>query len=137
MGKAHPYKEPCLQVMGQATQRTQEYIIDAELLQEVLHTFYVRRQVERGIARVNDLLSIFPNTIPIGVQEVRIAGRMLAQHPRLSSRDAIHAAEVLAHGLDGLVSTDRAFDGITGLARHDPVAMVAEGPPAIGGGQSG
>ena len=126
MGKTHPYKGPCLQVMARASQGTQEYIIDAELLQEILHIFYVRRQVERGIARVNDLLSIFPNVIPIGVQEVRVASRILAHNLRLSSRDAIHAGVVLAHGLEGLVSTDRSFDGITGLVRYDPTAMVNE-----------
>ncbi len=48
-------------------------------------------------------------------------------HERLSPRDAIHAAVVLTNGLEGIVSADRAFDGVPGLVRFDPADLAREG----------
>jgi predicted nucleic acid-binding protein len=52
---------------------------------------------------------------------------VLGAHPRLSPRDAIHAAVVLTYGLEGIVSTDRAFGRVPGLVRFDPAELAREG----------
>ena len=43
----------------------------------------------------------------------------------MASRDAIHAAVVFEHRLEGIISADRAFDGIAGLTRFDPKELAA------------
>jgi len=85
---------------------------------------------------VTDLLIALRDVIPVGDSEIVTTLRMLGEHPGLSPRDAIHAAVVLGHGLEGIVSTDTAFDQVPGLRRYDPAEMAAEGPEAIGGGRS-
>ena len=126
IGRDHPYKAACLEIMEQVGRESSDYVIDAELLQEILHVFQARGQVAKGINKVNDLLEMFPDLILIGAAEIRAASRILAQYPCLSARDAIHVAVVQTHGLEGLVSTDRAFEDIAGLARYDPVALFSD-----------
>ena len=69
---------------------------------------------------------MFPDVIPVGAKEISTAMQIFGNHSQLSARDAIHAGVVLEHNLEGIVSTDRAFDGVSGLTRYDP-QEVAEG----------
>jgi predicted nucleic acid-binding protein len=41
-------------------------------------------------------------------------------HPRPDARDAVFAAVALNRGIDAILATDRAFDGVDGLERIDP-----------------
>ena len=50
---------------------------------------------------------------------------LLRDVPGIASRDAVHAAVVVVHGLEGIVSADRDFDRIPGLRRYDPADLVA------------
>ncbi len=92
---------------------------------EILN-FYVRRgETARGVGVAEDLLSMFLTIIPITAAEITAAMRLLAQTPQLSARDAIHAAVVIEHGMEGIVSADRDFDRIVGLRRYDPIELAA------------
>jgi predicted nucleic acid-binding protein len=53
------------------------------------------------------------------------ARSLLDEHAGLGARDALHAAVVSAHGLDGICSFDRGFDqaGVRGV---EPGALLAE-----------
>ena len=51
--------------------------------------------------------------------------RLMAETRDLSARDAIHAAVVIEHGLEGIVSADHDFDRILGLVRFDPITLSA------------
>jgi len=98
-GGPHPYREPCRAVLAGA---------DPEAY---------------GV----DVLAFLPDPFPISRREVEGAADLVGTHPRLYPRDAIHAAVVLAYGLEGTVSTDRAFDRVAGLIRFDPIALSPEG----------
>ena len=50
--------------------------------------------------------------------------RLLAEMPGIEARDAIHAAVVFEHRLEGIVSADRDFDRIPGLRRFDPLEVA-------------
>lgn len=50
------------------------------------------------------------------------SARDLISRGHVRGRDAVHAATALAAGFDAIVSTDRNFDGIPGLARREPTA---------------
>ena len=63
--------------------------------------------------------------IPITDAEIATAIRLMAQVRNLSSRDAIHAAVVINHNLEGIVSADRDFDRVPGLRRFDPMEAAA------------
>ena len=101
-----------------------EYLTNAEVLQEILYVFGRRGQREEGVRLVRSIMNAVVEVIPIGNSEIEVAGRLLLQYPQLEARDAIHAAVVQIHSLEGIVSTDKVFDGIQGVRRFDPVEMA-------------
>lgn len=86
-------------------------------MQEVLYVYGARNQRKKGFDTVDDLLVIFPNPIPIGREEIEEARDLMRQYNFLVARDAIHAAVVRVHRLDGIISADRAFDRVAGVKR--------------------
>lgn len=120
VGREHHYKEICLRLMGEFGQGRHEVNIDTELLQEVLHHFWSRGRHQDGLEMFDRLVVGFPDPIPITIAEARSARDVLAEYPRLQTRDAVHAAVVLNEGLEGIISADRGFDEIAGLTRFDP-----------------
>jgi predicted nucleic acid-binding protein len=101
--------------------------MDAEVLQEVLYVFDRRGQRSKGVEKVTDLLNALGEVIPVGTDEVRVALRLLGEYPAISHRDAIHAAVAMTHGLEGIVTTDRALGLVAGLTRFDPAELAARG----------
>ncbi len=124
-GRPHPYQESCRKIMDDLKLYPDDYAVDAEMLQELLHSYLERRQFERGVQTVEYLLTYIPSIIPITAAEIATAMRLLGETPNISARDAIHAAVVIGHGLEGIVSADRDFDRVAGLRRFDPVEAAA------------
>ena len=124
LGGEHPYRDPCKAVINQLEGRHHDYAVSAEMLQEVLSVFWNKRDLKTGIEAVNKLLAVFPSPIPITGADVALAVRLIEQSLGLSPRDAIYAAIVLGHGLEGIVSADRGFDQVPGLVRYDPAELA-------------
>lgn len=123
-GRPHRYKEVCADIMRDAaTSEVPDYAIDVELLQEVLHFYHSRRDLGLGLQVFDDLIQAFPTPLAVKPDDVSAARDILARHPALSARDAIHAAVVQNHGLEAIISTDRAFDQISEIKRLDPLEM--------------
>ena len=125
-GREHRYQQPCKQVMELARSDSSAYCIDTEVLQEILYTYFSRRETVRGIGVAQDLLGMFRSIIPITVSKITTAMQLMGQTRALASRDAIHAAVVIEHGLEGIVSADGDFDRIPGLRRFDPIALASQ-----------
>ena len=125
-GRPHRYKEPCRLLLARINENVPNYNIDVELLQEIMHVYHSRGTRGFGIAIFDILMDLFPDPIPIGRSEIAVARRVFGTYPALSPRDAIHAAVTLEHGLEGIVTADRAFDHIPGLIRYDPIALASE-----------
>ena len=126
-GRPHTYKMACARLVEEIALGGDEYAIDAELLQEVLYVYASRGELARGLNAFDDLLRILPNPLPIGRAEMVTARWLLERYPALSPRDAIHAAVVQTHGLEGIVTTDRAFRQVSGLAVFDPRDLAQGG----------
>ena len=121
LGKPHPYKAACQRIVEDIEEGSSAYTIDVELLQEVVYVYASRGERERALTVVDLLLDLFPEPIPVTRHEIALMPRVLRETPSLSPRDAIHAAVVLRHGLEGLVTTDKAFLTIPGLTVFDPI----------------
>ncbi|MBE3587423.1 MAG: type II toxin-antitoxin system VapC family toxin [Thermoanaerobacteraceae bacterium] len=127
-GKEHPLKRSCATIYHRILAEPEQYVIDTEVLQEILHVFSARRESARGIEMVRNLLILFPNPIPISRNELEKATAFLEQYAGLSARDALHAAVVSVHDLDGIISMDRDFDAVTGIRRIPPERLMDTGP---------
>ena len=125
-GREHIYRIPCRSILEQTKTWPERYAIDVEAIQEILYVYYSRGELETGTGIVERLMARLPNIIPITVAEITAAMSLMSEIRNLSSRDAIHAAVVMGHGLEGIVSADRDFDRIPGLRRFDPVEVAAD-----------
>jgi len=122
-GGPHVYREPCRRLLADIQADPEEGNVDAEVLQEVIYVYWYRRQLERGLEYLDRLLVLFPMPLPVTGDIIAAARDVLSAHPRLEPRDAIHAAVVLNHGLEAIISADRAFDQISEIKRLDPLEL--------------
>ncbi len=122
-GGPHPYKGASSQILTDAARGVLEANVDVEVFQEVLHAYSLRGERKRGLATFDDLLLTFPAPIPIAREDIIGARYLMERYVRVSARDCIHAAVVLNHGLEAIVSADRAFDEISEIKRLDPLEL--------------
>ena len=124
-GREHIYRIPCRSILEQTKTWPHRYTIDVEALQEVLYVYSSRGELETGTGIIERLMARLPSIISITAAEITIAMRLMAETRNLSARDAIHAAVVIEHGLEGIVSADQDFDRVLGLRRYDPLELVS------------
>ncbi len=125
VGMEHDYREASIEVMERVLRGEIVATVDVETLQEVLYYFHKRRQEDLVFDVVDTLLDILPAPYSIDNATLASALRLLAAYPSLQTRDAFHAATVLQHKLEGIISADRGFDIIEGLKRFDPKELAA------------
>jgi predicted nucleic acid-binding protein len=124
-GREHRYRSSCRIIVHQARQNSSAYCINTETFQEVMHYYARRGERARGVGVAEDLLSMFPTVIPITIAEIREAMRLMSETSDLTARDAIHAAVVLEHSLEGIISADQDFDRVPSLRRFDPIELTS------------
>lgn len=72
-GREHIYRDPCKKIIDSVDAWPEEYAIDTETLQEVLHVYSSRGEPEKGLAVTERLLNLFSDIIPITAAEIRTA----------------------------------------------------------------
>lgn len=119
-GTDHEHREPCRDLVRLAAQGVLAGEASVELIQEYAHILRRRgldgtqvREQARDVAALCLLHDV-------GEDDLRLALNLVATHPALRVRDAVHAATALRRGISVIVSPDRDFDGIAGLERLDP-----------------
>lgn len=125
VGQDHPYRDGCRQLVELAG--TGALIGDAsvELLQELVHV-RARRTGDRPAAvRLTRKVALVCRLHAVEPEDLRLALGLFESAAALGARDAVHAATALNRGIDAIVSPDRAFDGVPGLERIDPLDAVA------------
>lgn len=119
-GGPHDYREPSKHVLSEAANGSLVTNTDIEVLQEILHYYRTRQNVPYGRQVMEATLLAFPDPLPITPAVMLTVGTIFEKHQSLQARDALHAAVVVQHGLDGIISADRGFDRIPGIRRFDP-----------------
>lgn len=125
LGGDHPYREPCRAIIAAASRRALRLEASADLVQELAHV-RLRRTGDRRVAAddARDAAALCE------LHEVRPddAIRALAlfrETPALSARNAAFAAIAIGRGIPAILSPDRDFDVVPGLARIDPADRPA------------
>jgi len=126
-GREHPLRAACVGLVESLAVSPDDYAVDAEVLQELLHVYGGRGDRAKGAAAVHAVLTLFPEPLAIGGREMRLAAHLFAAQPRLSARDALHAAVALLYEVEAIVSADRDFDDVPGLRRIDPADITTLG----------
>lgn len=123
-GRPHPLQESSRSVLARVANGEHNANTDVEVLQELLNYYHRNGVLEYGRGVFQNALGIFQRPFAVDVGTMESAEVILAEHANeISVRDAIHAAVVLEHRLEGIISADRGFDAIPGVTRFDPREM--------------
>jgi hypothetical protein len=127
IGKRHPLKEPCRTVLNSIKGGDITVVTNTEVLQEILYRYFAIGLPWVAKIAYDSTKSICETIFPITLKETDVALEILNSYPAIKSRDAIHAATMLHHGLRRVISVDPHFDEIDGLQRIDPRAFPDKG----------
>ncbi|MGH9368158.1 MAG: type II toxin-antitoxin system VapC family toxin, partial [Thermoanaerobaculia bacterium] len=121
-GASHPAKEPCARVLRRVAEGSLEATINSEVVQEILYLLAGRGRRGDGVVLARHVAALFPDLLPVTREDVLGACDLVQRYPKLSVRDAIHAASMLRNGLKRVISVDADFDQIRGIRRIEPDA---------------
>lgn len=120
LGGEHPYKEPCREIVRRAAIGDLQGEASADLLQELMHQRERRTGDRLGAAKAARSVAALAWWHPVEPNDVQRGIDLFETHNELNARDAVLAALAINRGIDAILATDRAFDGIDGLERVDP-----------------
>ena len=103
-------------IAERAIEARERLVTDAEVFLEILHRYVAIRRPDAIEPCTSALLALVDEVFPIELEDVRRASSLVRASP-LAARDALHVAIMQRHGIDRIMSFDRAFDGIPGLIR--------------------
>lgn len=119
-GEPHPYKKPSKQLLEKIAINRLRAITNTEVLQEILHRYWVIGKPQIGFAIFDDSLKIVPVILPINKQDILKARELLQKYNMIEPRDAVHVAVMLNYGIKTLYSYDQHFDQIKVIRRIQP-----------------
>lgn len=108
-------KAPSLRLLERAADGDLEAATDAEVLQEILHRYSAMKAFDRGLELYQLVRKVIPNVLPITASTMDAASVLMQRYPKLTARDAVHAAVCLELPDTALCTYDTDFHGIRGL----------------------
>ena len=100
VGAAHPHKVDAQRRLERAIADGERLVTDAEVLQEILHRYVAIGRRDAIQPAFEALLGIVDEVFPVDHLTVLRARDIVLAYPRLSPRDAVHAAAMEANGSD-------------------------------------
>lgn len=100
-----------------------EAATNSEVVQELLFVLTRRSQPREALRLAARVIALFPDLLPVTRGDMLLACDIVAQHPRMPVRDAVHAATMLNNGLKTIVSVDSDFDQLPAIQRILPASL--------------
>lgn len=117
VGAAHPHKVDAQRRLERAIADGERLVTDAEVLQEILHRYVAIGRRDAIQPALEALLGVVDEVFPVDLRAVLRARDIVLAYPRLSARDAVHAAVMEAQGVSAIFTFDAGFDAYPGLER--------------------
>jgi len=117
VGAPHPRKVDAQRLLEQCVAAGEKLVTDAEVLQEILHRYVAIGRRDAIQPAFDALRAVADVVLPIAERDVVRAKDIVLGTRGLSARDAIHLAIMEQHGVERILSFDRALDAFPGVAR--------------------
>jgi predicted nucleic acid-binding protein len=104
-------------VVERLTGERRRLVTSSEVFQEILHRYISIDRRDRIEPAFDALRSIVDEVLAVDKDDVFDAKDLVHAHPRLSSRDAVHAAVMRRRQITEILSFDRGFNTVTGIVR--------------------
>lgn len=118
-GKEHPFKKPCASIIDTVAKGSLVVFTGTEVFQEILYRYFALDKRAEGIELCGQGLKIC-EVLPVGSEDIKKAISLCRAYSFLNSRDALHAALMINHGISTLISADKHFDSLDEIKRVDP-----------------
>lgn len=121
-GTQHPYRNACVWVMRQVAEGRLHVVIDTEIVQEILYRYGALRRWTAATTLAENVLDLVSSVYPVTAVDIRKTVDLFKTYaPKgVEARDLLHAAVMLNHGIDNILSTDEHFDRLVEVTRLDP-----------------
>ncbi|HMA47268.1 MAG TPA: type II toxin-antitoxin system VapC family toxin [Frankiaceae bacterium] len=119
-GAEHPLREPCRRLLVEIAGGRLAATTTIEVVQEFAHVRARRYGRSDALDLALDYVEGLSPLLPVTEAVLRAGLRLFAHVGRLGAFDAVLAAAALHVGADALVSADRAFADVPGLAHVRP-----------------
>ncbi len=117
-----PQRPACTEIMSWVVEGRLPATTSVLVIEEVWHLEHRGRPpLPAGTARM--AAELFPVLLSVTPDHLRAA--LQTESPGLGMADRLHAAVAIGAGCEVIVTTDRAFDGLDGLRRVDPLDIDA------------
>ena len=123
-GGDHPYKEPCARILRMVAEEPQPFVIDSEVLQELMHRYLASGRWALGREVIRAFSEAMNGRIePVHADDVLSASELADRYPGISARDLVHLAVMQRLGVVRIISADTDFDRLEGVDRLDPTRV--------------
>jgi len=121
-GRAHPLKEPCVQILTMVADQPEAFVTDAEVLQELLHRYLALRLWPQGRLAFRSFAELMRDRVEsVEATDVEDAATLADRFPELGGRDVLHAAVMERLRVAHIVSADAGFERVPRVQRLDPL----------------
>lgn len=117
MGNSHRYKIDSQRLIERLASERRRLVTSSEVFQELLHRYMAPDRRDALEAAFHILNDIVDNVFSVRAEDVFAAKDLTHAYPRLSARDALHAAVMRRAHVREILSFDRGFDLLPGIAR--------------------
>ena len=124
IGNPHPLREPCKKVLEKIKLQEIFGVTDTEVLQEILYRYFSIERRTLGEIAYQSMIEFCIDIFPVSVEDTDKALEILKRVNGITSRDAVHAATMVNHGIKEILSTDPHFDLIHEIQRIDPIKLT-------------
>lgn len=122
-GTVHRCRDACQWLMTAIADGRVQVVIDAEVIQKILHHYGALQRYADTAKMAQDLMILVPRALPVTAADMQIAVALVQRYaPQgVRARGTIHAAIMPNHGLTHVISSDTHFDLVAGLTPLDPI----------------
>lgn len=117
VGGPHPHKVDAQRLLERCILADERLVTDAEAMQEILHRYVAIGRPDAIQPAFSALLDVVDQVLPVTKEDVLLAKELVLGLTGTSARDAIHVAIMRGHGIDRILTFDRAFDRVPGISR--------------------
>lgn len=118
-GKEHLLKKPCVSIIDAVAEGDLVGFASAEVFQEILYRYFALDKRVEGIELCLQGLLVC-EVLPVASEDIKRTISLCRAYSFLNSRDALHAAIMINHGISTIISADKDFDQLGEIKRVDP-----------------
>jgi uncharacterized protein len=124
IGDEHPHRVDAQHALERLAGERERLVTSSEIFQEILHRYISIDRRDWIELAFETLRRLVDEVLPIEEADVFLAKDLVHAHPKLSARDAVHAAVMRRRQITEILTFDGGFDEVTGIARLPTPTVV-------------